>query len=96
MSTANPIYIALVSLHPDWTEQQRKDNRLASRELALEMLIRYTGENYGYSIWRWSLHLLKHKRDLKGIWVLIGLFTGSLARQIKRTSEYVRQRNLLH
>jgi hypothetical protein len=38
--TGNPIYVALASLHPDWNEEQRRDNHLLSQESALEHLIR--------------------------------------------------------
>jgi hypothetical protein len=89
MSDRNPKLVALISLHSDWTEEQRTYGILASRERALEMLVIYTGVNLGYSIWRWTWHLLRYKHTLVGFRVLWGLYTGDYARHIERTKQHI-------
>lgn len=79
----------MVSLQEDWSTQQRREYGLLEQEQALKYLIESTGRNYGYSLIKWSIYYMLQKRDMVGIRVIIGSFTGANRRYLQSVTAFL-------
>ena len=70
----NAHILLLLELDKKWTSQQRRDFGFLGRNAARELLVEFTGKDFGFSIWRWSLYIAIFESD----WIVLSLLFGDI------------------
>jgi|GEM_PF-6651638 len=85
----NQDFVTLVSLQEGWSTEQRREYGLLEQEQALKYLTHSTGRDYGYSLIKWSMYYLVQKKDMIGIRVIMGSFTGENRRYLQSVTDFL-------